>query len=81
MEDVYIVTAAQLCCYLLLSRSLVADQTNDDVLWVFRDLLDELELGCRLARELCGNTTHGRLTPIPLDAPVITYTDMLADFT
>ena len=25
------------------------------------------------------NTAQGRLTPIPFDAPVITYTDILSD--
>jgi hypothetical protein len=46
MEDVDIWTAAQLCRYLLLSGSFVTDQTNDQVLLVFRDLPEELELGC-----------------------------------
>lgn len=45
MNDVDIGTVAQLCCYLLLSRSFVADQTNDQVLRIFRDLPEELELG------------------------------------
>lgn len=44
MEDVDIGTVAQLCRHLLLGRSLVADQTDDWVLRVLRDLLDELEL-------------------------------------
>jgi hypothetical protein len=26
------------------------------------------------------NTARGRLTPIPFDTPVITYTDILSDF-
>ncbi len=45
MEDVDIGTVAQLCHYLLLGRSFVADQTNNQVLLVFRDLPKELELG------------------------------------
>ena len=45
MEDVDIGTVAQLCRYLLLSCSFVADQTDDQVLLVFRDLPEELELG------------------------------------
>lgn len=46
MEDVDIGTIAKLCRHLLLGRSLVADQTDDQVLQVLRDLLDKLELRC-----------------------------------
>ena len=45
MEDVDIGTVAQLCRHFLLGRSLVANQTDDYVFRVFRDLLDQLELG------------------------------------
>ncbi len=38
MEDVDIGTFAQLCRYLLLGRSFVADQTDNQVLLVVRDL-------------------------------------------
>lgn len=46
MEDVDIGTVAQLCRNLLLGRSFVADQTDDQVVLVFRKLPEELELGC-----------------------------------
>lgn len=45
MENVDIRTVAQLCRYLFLGCSFVADQTNNQVLLVFRDLPEELELG------------------------------------
>jgi len=45
MKDVDIGPVAQLCFYLLLGRRFVADQTDYEVLLVFRDLLEELELG------------------------------------
>jgi hypothetical protein len=45
MEDVDIGTVAKLRRCLLLGRCFVADQTDDQVLPVFRDLSEELELG------------------------------------
>ena len=45
MEDVDVGTLAQLCCHLLFSGSLVADQTDDQVLRVFGDALEEPKLG------------------------------------
>ena len=45
MEDVDIGTLAQLCCHLLFSGSLVTDNTDDQVLRVFRDALEESILG------------------------------------
>lgn len=45
MEDVDVGTLAQLCCHLLFRGSLVADQTDDQVLRVFRDALEETKLG------------------------------------
>ena len=44
MVDVDVVTVTQLCRYLLLGGSFVADQTDNQVLLVFRDLPQELEL-------------------------------------
>lgn len=44
-EDVDIGTVAQLCLCLLLGPNFVADQTDDQVVLVCRDLLEELELG------------------------------------
>jgi hypothetical protein len=44
VEDMDIGTVAQLRGYLFLGRSFVADQTDDEVLRVFGDLFDELEL-------------------------------------
>ena len=44
MEDVDIVTVTKLCHYLLLGGSFVADQTDNQVFLVFRDLPKELEL-------------------------------------
>ena len=46
MEDADIATVTQLCRNFLLGASLVADQTDDQVLGVFGEVLDELELGC-----------------------------------
>ena len=77
MEDVDVGTLAQLCCHLLFSGSLVADQTDDQVLRVFGDGLEEPVLG-QISQRPWANKA-GRLTPIPLDTPVITYTDMLSD--
>lgn len=79
MEDVDIGTATHLCRHLLLGRSLVADQTDDEVVRVLRDLPDELELRW-FKQKVMRNTARDRLTPIPFDAPVMTYTDMLSDF-
>ena len=45
MDDVDVGTLAQLCCHLLFSGSLVADNTDDQVLRVFRDALEEPILG------------------------------------
>lgn len=45
MKDVDVGAVAQLCRHLLVHRSLVANQTDDYVLWIFRNLIDELELG------------------------------------
>ena len=45
MEDVDIGTVAQLCRYLLLSRGFVADQTDNQVFLVLRNLPEKLELG------------------------------------
>lgn len=45
MEDVDVGTLAQLCCNLLFSGSSIADQTDDQVLWVFGDALEEGKLG------------------------------------
>ncbi len=45
MDDVDVGTLAQLRCHLLFSGSLVADQTDDQVLRVFGDALEEPKLG------------------------------------
>ena len=45
IEDVDVGTLAQLCCHLLFGGSLVADQTDDQVLRVFGDALEEAKLG------------------------------------
>lgn len=44
MEDVDIGTVAQLLLDLLLGARLIADQADDQVLGVLRELLEELEL-------------------------------------
>ena len=44
MVDVDIATVGEFCRDLLLGRFLVADQTDDQVLLVCRDLLKEFEL-------------------------------------
>lgn len=43
-ENVDVGTVAQLSRNFLLGRSFVADQTNDQVLFVIRNLLEKLEL-------------------------------------
>jgi len=58
MEDVDIGTVAQLCHHLLLGASLVADQTDDQVLRVFRDVLNEPELGWIRQRPCVTGQTH-----------------------
>ena len=70
MDDVDVGTLAQLRCHLLFSGSLVADQTDDQVLRVFGDALEEPKLG--QIRQMALRDEAGRLTPIPLDTPVIT---------
>ncbi len=45
MDDVDVGTLAQLCCHLLFSGRLVADQTDDQVLRVFGDAPEEAKLG------------------------------------
>lgn len=52
MDDVDVGTLAQLCCHLLFSGSLVADQTDDQVLRVFGDALEEPKLG-QIRQRLC----------------------------
>lgn len=71
MEDMDIRAIAQLGCNLLLSRSFVAHQTDDQVIRVFRDLSEEFKL-CWIRYRRCRLLGAGRLTPIPLDTPVIT---------
>lgn len=44
VEDVNVGTVAEVCLHFRLRGSLVADQTNDQVLGVFRELLDKLKL-------------------------------------
>ena len=46
-------TFAKLCCYLLLGCGFVADQTDDQVLLVFRDLFEELELDAGIRYRRC----------------------------
>ena len=45
MDDVDVGTLAQVCCHLLFSGGLVTDQTDDQVLRVFGDALEEAKLG------------------------------------
>lgn len=73
MEDMDVRTVTQLCGYLLLGSSFVTDQADDQVLLLFRELLEELELDrVRPGKSVCHTLTGWRLTPIPLDTPVIT---------
>lgn len=50
MEDVDVGRLAQLGCHLLFGGGLVADQTDDQVLRVFGDALEEAKLGQIRAR-------------------------------
>ncbi len=50
MEDMDIGTIANFCCNLLLGSRLVANEANDEVLWVVGDLLDEFELNWSLQK-------------------------------
>lgn len=45
MDDMDVGALAQLCCHLLFSGSLVTDQTDDQVLRVLGDALEEPKLG------------------------------------
>ena len=54
MEDVDVGTLAQLCCHLLFGGRLVADQTDDQVLRVFGDALEESKLG-QIRQEAMGD--------------------------
>ena len=44
MKNVNIETIAQLCRYLLFGRSFVANQTDNQIILIFRDLSEKLEL-------------------------------------
>lgn len=59
MDDVDVGTLAQLCCHLLFSGSLVADQTDDQVLRVFGDALEEPKLG-QIRQRPCRCATRTR---------------------
>jgi hypothetical protein len=69
VDDVDIETVAQLGRYLLLRSGFVANQTDNQVVLVVRELLEELELG---GLDIVRHEGKSRLTPIPLETPVIT---------
>jgi hypothetical protein len=59
MEDVDIRSVPQLCRYLLLGRSFVTDQADDQVFLLFRKLVKELELGwIRLGNDGVSRESH-----------------------
>lgn len=64
MKDVDIGTVAQLFGHLFLGASLVADQTDDQVCRVFRDVLKEPELGC-IRQESCETGRKANLHQFP----------------
>lgn len=68
-----------LCFYFLVGTFDIPDQTDDNVLWICRELSKEFELPFCVSRSCLDISSNWALhTPIPLDAPFTTYDDILS---